>query len=247
MWGKPMNRLSVLLVIILASPTHAQEKMLWGNLSGKVTDKKTEKPVADAIIFLKLTKGAFPIHPDDKKQKDIVIQIPAGRNFDFRMLAHFPYYLDGDKKVSTGQKFTLIGDAQQDHAFQFATNYVLTTNQADGKKLKHHFQSGDPHVLFSETYIAAGERYDAELKHLAGYRVQSQFYREMMATVFVFNHPYFAITKKDGSFTIPRAPAGTELIVFGWHEDTGYLLTKSGKAMTLKEGKNSLDVSAERN
>jgi hypothetical protein len=244
-----MNRLTLLVVLIFVSacPAIGQEKLLWGSFSGKVIDEKTKKPVVDAIILLKSTKGVFPIHDVDKKAKDITIQIPPGRNFDFRTLAHYPYFLDGDKKVSTGQKLTLVGDAQQDHVFTFRAVPILATDSAEAPKLKRIFDSGDPNSgIYSTAQIAAGNRHVAEFRYLAGYAVQSQSYRELKAHVFVFNHPYFAVTGKDGSFKIARVPAGAELYVWGWHEDIGYLLTKSGKAMTLKEGENTLAVLSKR-
>jgi hypothetical protein len=63
----------------------------------------------------------------------------------------------------------------------------------------------------------------------------------MSANVWCFDHPYFAITKTDGSFRIPRVPAGMEVQVMAWHESQGWLFTKEGKTMTLKKGKNVLD------
>jgi hypothetical protein len=240
-----MNRLILLIVLMFVSlcPAIAQDKLSWGSLSGKVIDEKTKKPVVDAIILLKPAKGAFPIHRDDRKAKDLTIQIPPGRSFDFRTLCHYPYFLDGEKKVSTGQKLTLVGDAQQDHVFTFRAVPILATDQAESVKLKRLFKAGDPDAGTGSTaYIAAGSRYVPEFKYLAGYAVQSQTYRELKAHVFVFSHPYFAVSGKDGSFKIARVPAGAELYVWGWHEDIGYLLTKSGKAMTLKEGENTLNV-----
>ena len=61
------------------------------------------------------------------------------------------------------------------------------------------------------------------------------------ARAFVFDHPYYAITKQDGTFTVPRVPAGSDMQVMAWHESQGWLLTSKGKTMKLKEGKNTLD------
>src|SRR5258708_10726685 len=96
--AKPMRRAAFsLLVFCLPSITaNAQDKAQWGTLSGKVFDEKSKKPVADAIVYLKPLAGNFPIHADDKVRKDLTLQIPAGRTFDFRMVGHFPYYMDGE-------------------------------------------------------------------------------------------------------------------------------------------------------
>lgn len=41
---------------------------------------------------------------------------------------------------------------------------------------------------------------------------------------------------------MPRVPAGAELAANGWQENVGWLLTKSGTAMTFKAGKNRFDI-----
>jgi len=42
----------------------------------------------------------------------------------------------------------------------------------------------------------------------------------MRSYVAVFNHPYFAVTGKDGSFELPNLPPGTYTIK-AWHEKLG--------------------------
>jgi len=40
----------------------------------------------------------------------------------------------------------------------------------------------------------------------------------MSAKLWVFNHPYFAVTNENGEFTIENVPSGEELVVYMWHE-----------------------------
>jgi hypothetical protein len=42
----------------------------------------------------------------------------------------------------------------------------------------------------------------------------------MLAWVYVADSPYYAITQKDGAFTIPEVPPGSYTLV-AWHEYTG--------------------------
>jgi hypothetical protein len=50
----------------------------------------------------------------------------------------------------------------------------------------------------------------------------------MRAYIRVFNHPYYATTKGDGSFEIPLAPAG-KYRLFVWHPESGWLGGAKGK------------------
>jgi hypothetical protein len=58
----------------------------------------------------------------------------------------------------------------------------------------------------------------------------------MIAYFFVFDHPFFAVTKADGSFEIQGVPAGTQNVVV-WHE-TGYVTPglAKGVAVEVKAG-----------
>lgn len=248
-----MRHIFLALTLVFSTVSlYAQEapKLLkstgWGSLSGKVIDEKTKKPVAEAMVFLKATSEIyFPIHADDKVRKDFVIQIPSGREFDRRLFAHYREYFDGAKKISTGQKFVLVGDRQQEHAIDFhIAAYFLATDGRTHDRLRMRFRAGDPETSAEKgtALIGAGKRETSDLTILTAYHMQSRQYSEMRAMVFVFDHPYFGITDKDGVFTIPRVPAGAEVTVIGWQHDIGWLLTNKGKQMTFKEGKNEFNI-----
>jgi hypothetical protein len=65
----------------------------------------------------------------------------------------------------------------------------------------------------------------------------------MGARVYVFDHPYYAVSKADGTFAIPQVPAGVEVFLMVHHEDVGWILPerKDGRAVTLKTGKNEMN------
>jgi len=59
------------------------------------------------------------------------------------------------------------------------------------------------------------------------------------------NNPYTAVTAEDGTFTLEKLPAGTELEFQVWHEKSGYLdpqgdWMRGRFTITLKPGKNDL-------
>jgi len=56
----------------------------------------------------------------------------------------------------------------------------------------------------------------------------------MSAYARVFDHPYAAVTDKDGNYEIKNVPAGAEVHLVVWHEAAGYADGKDGKTVTLK-------------
>jgi hypothetical protein len=70
--------------------------------------------------------------------------------------------------------------------------------------------------------------------------ISCQLHGFMTAKLWVFNHPYFAVTKDDGSFEIRNVPSGEELIVYMWHEsmdkkkEFGKRSFKTGDANTIE-------------
>lgn len=61
----------------------------------------------------------------------------------------------------------------------------------------------------------------------------------MGAYLWVFEHPYFAVTDADGRFAIAKAPAGRRKLMV-WHEEIGYV-DRGGTAVAIKAN-GALDV-----
>jgi hypothetical protein len=186
-------------------------------------DPKT-KGVANVMVFLKRpADGKLPIHPDDKVRKEpVVIEAPFCI-FVPHMAAVYPEWYDGDKRGATGQK-------------------LISRNSTP--VLQNHQFIGDPGLnpgVSVAVQPQVGEhQYDLKAQ-LPPLFMKNQIHSWMKAYVFAFDHPYYAITKQDGTFTIPRVPADLELQVMAWHEAQGWLFTKNGKTMKLTKGKNTLD------
>lgn len=68
----------------------------------------------------------------------------------------------------------------------------------------------------------------------------------MSAKLFVFDHPHFAITDKDGNFEIKNLPAGKHRLLI-WHEEAGWAVKQmggkgsDGKSVTIEKDK-TLDL-----
>jgi plastocyanin len=71
------------------------------------------------------------------------------------------------------------------------------------------------------------------------FRVKCDVHSWMGAYIGVFDHPFFAVTGDDGSFTLKGVPAG-EYTVEAWHEKYG---TKTMKVTVPASGKQTVDFS----
>ncbi len=271
---RPVQIVSLLIAGLQASTCAAQgarkplESKEWGSLSGKVVWGKAELPeiasfvadmqkhpdakcclapgllpeekidrtwmidpktkaVANVVVFLKPTTGTyFPLEAKDRNRTDtVVIDQPRCAFLSFVTAVH-PYYYDGAKQVPTGQKLTIKNSSTVGHNVNAVGN-PLEGNAGfnilipAGRSIEHLFKPGRNAIPFT-----------------------CNLHPWMRGYVFAFEHPYYAITKADGTFTIPRVPAGVELQVVGWHAGAGWVVnaSKDGAKQTLKAGENTFDI-----
>ncbi len=186
-------------------------------------DPKT-KGIANVCVYLKRPKdGMMPIHPADKVRKEPVVMDAPYTFFTPHMVAVYPEWFDGKDRGETGQKFML----------------KLTSEIAISARFV-----GDPRFNpgYNLAFLGRTQREVALKPQKLPVIIQSDFHPWANARVWVLDHPYFAITKADGTYTIPRVPADMEVQVMAWHEAQGWLLTKDGQTMKLTRGKNTLDI-----
>jgi hypothetical protein len=260
-----------LTVAVLNAPALGQEKTIlkhdgWGSLSGRVTfegdlpepvsllgeindlknaeDKACCKAapaaqkvkqnwvidknrgVANVFVWIKppSDKVVFPIHKDDKERKDTIVMDQPFCAFEPRVVALFPEYHDGSKIVKTGQKFMIKNSSIVPH------NVRGTPSMKYGND------------LFNHNIPSKSDREYSFKPQPNPFPLVCDLHKFMAGYVAVFNHPYFAVTKADGTFEIPRVPAGVEVTLMAWHEVTVLnALDVKGKNMTFKEGKNTFD------
>lgn len=251
-----------------SNPGHAQQKLAstgWGSLSGKVTfngdppavgsfedlmkkhadaacclaGKKIEKieqtwlidpktkGVANVMVWVKTPAGKYlPTHDKYKNRKEEITIDQPHCAFIPRIAAFNPYYRDGAKKVPTGQTMVIKNSA-----------VVAHNTRAIGSP---SVNPGFNYTIPPKTEIDVSEKVFPQFLPI---NINCDIHPWMAAKLFVFDHPYYALTKEDGSYEIPIAPAGAEISIMAWHEGVGYVLPKGkmGEPMTLKEGKNTFD------
>jgi uncharacterized protein (DUF2141 family) len=68
--------------------------------------------------------------------------------------------------------------------------------------------------------------------HAETFKVKCEVHPWMSAYIAVFNHPYFAVTGEDGSFSLKSLPPG-EYTLEAWHERYG---TRTAKVKVDRKG-----------
>jgi plastocyanin len=84
----------------------------------------------------------------------------------------------------------------------------------------------------------AGEKADPQPKAPETFKVKCDVHPWMTGWIAIFDHPYFAVTGDDGTFTIKGLPDGTYTLQ-AWHERYG---TKE-QQVTVKDGKATVNFS----
>jgi len=169
--------------------------------------------VANVFVWISPLKGkSFHIDPAKKTWEDEVVIDQPHCSFTPHAVVAFPYYKDqAGKKVETKQKFLIKNTS---------------------KELVHNTSvTGGP----NQTILAGGAPVNVALDPSAEpIYIKCDIHNWMSAYVLVLDHPYAAITGKDGTFRIENAPVGEEVNIFAWHEKAGYLNEGGAKGETIK-------------
>src|SRR3954466_10508890 len=83
----------------------------------------------------------------------------------------------------------------------------------------HSLAIDNPAFNFGQPNVDPGRAVDP-MKVVERFKIKCDVHPWMGAHLSVFDHPYFAVTKEDGTFKIPNVPDGDYKLVF-WHEKLG--------------------------
>ncbi len=155
-----------------------------------------------------------------------------------------------DRKLATTnekpQRFTID---QVDHMFtpetvalQVGDSVRFTNSDA----ALHSVKTNDPANAFSTT-ISKGQEHVHSFLWGGNFKpavMECAYHGSMRAWVYVFNHPYFSLSKENGEFTMNNIPPGTyELLM---HHPAGRLVWKKKITVTAGETINlTIEVSPE--
>jgi hypothetical protein len=185
--------------------------------------------VANVVVFLKPPTGKyFEPSEQDKNRTDKVFLKQPHCAFVPHVVATYASYWDGKEYKPSGETFIVENNADCKHN----TNWQGDPGKGNA--------GGNPSLSPHEEVVL-------KLKPQSGpIAVKCDIHPWMGASIWAFDNPYFAVTDKDGNFTIKNVPTGVELGVVAWHEganpDPYFNGGKNGKKQQFKSGENKLDL-----
>jgi hypothetical protein len=204
-------------------------------LAGKESEKREQTwitgpggGVANAVIFLRPPAGKyFELKDEDKKRTDKKEIDQPHCAFVPHVQATYPSYWDGKELQPSGQELIIKNNAPFNHN----TNWKGTPTKNPGGNVN----------------LTPGKSLSLKLEpESQPVQLACDIHPWMRARVWVFDHPYFDVTKEDGTFEIKNVPTGVELAVVAWHEAAGptgfFHGGKDGTKQTFKSGDNPLDL-----
>ncbi len=100
----------------------------------------------------------------------------------------------------------------------FPVGTVVVVNSDPVMHNTHAFHGKQ--TVFNLALPVKGQRVERPLTKPGIVRVECDTHGWMLAWVYAADNPYYAVTQKDGTFTIPDVPPGSYTLV-AWHEFTG--------------------------
>jgi len=160
-------------------------------------------------------------------EKEKVLDQPHCQFHPHVMVLFQSYRDESGKKQKTVQKAIVRNSAGTDHNTKIdAVGFNTLLSQGEKGKKGTDLPALDP----------------SEKKN---YAVNCNVHTWMGGFIWSFDHPFAAVTDKDGKYTIKNAPAGSEVRLMVWHEKLGKI--KDGEKITIKkdEDKKLDDISVE--
>lgn len=199
----------------LKGPKEEQENPTW------IVDKES-KGVKNVVIWLRAPEGKFFDVPAEQQKpiSPVVVIDQPFCAFEPHVSLAFPSFYDAQakKQKKTNQELVVKNSAPITHN----TKYDPRREDLDTGDNKQLSTGMDAKIsLFDKKTSQAGHEDIVTLK--------CNIHQWMTGYVVALDHPYAAITNAKGEYEIQNVPAGTELIVVGWHEAEDYFLPGRSK------------------
>lgn len=170
-----------------------------------------DKGVANVVVWVRPPKGKyFPIPDELKKRRDVVKMDQPYCAFKPHGVVLFPSYWDprNESQKPTGQVFKILNSAPIAHNIVWSGTPVVNSGE---NVLIPPRKDDKPSERVVQVHTGRTGREEL-------IRINCNLHLWMRGWAWAFEHPYFALTKKDGTFDIPKLPAGAEMTLVAWHE-----------------------------
>lgn len=189
------------------------------------------KGIQNVVVWLRAPKDKYLAVPDDqKKRNDTVLIDQPVCQFEPHVVALYPTYFDAKEKkqVPTGQTFKVKNSAKINHNTNLGGKITINPSKnlmlATDKELQYDAKAASkPDRIASEDLI----------------NIKCDIHPWMTAKAWVFDHPFAAVTNKEGAFEIKGLPEG-ELTLAYWHESFGE--SPKTQSITIKGGDNTQEL-----
>ena len=236
-------------LLLLSSASFAVD---WGTISGRIV--LDEKAAPEPALLFK--KGAAEKDPAVCSAADVFKEDLVVNKDNLGVANIFVYLYKAPKDIHPDEKFDPKVDSkknpkivyfdQKDCIYKPRALFVQagqTVQVLNADPVVHNTQTSsfkNPQYNFT---IGAGSRegdgvdYALPSDERTPFEVKCSFHTHMFAYWLVKDHPYAAVTDKDGKFTIKNLPVGEHEFRV-WHERPGYLSRKY--AVEVKKGDQEL-------
>jgi plastocyanin len=194
------------LLLLHATSAQAQRATITGRVSYQGPELETEWQVADDARQFCGSTTSVKRQVDRGAVQGVVVFLEGMPSVDMNAKPAELRNVNCDfvpavQVVEAGARLTLINQDPMTHTVQTLRS---------GLKVSEFTVTG-----------RGGERSDRRLLDGPGLiDVQCRFHKWMRASIWVFDHPYYAVTTADGSFTIPFVVPGTYKLSI-WHPQLG--------------------------
>jgi plastocyanin len=184
---------------------------------GTVAGKITLTGPAPAVEMIEVTKDNQVCGQEKKAE---TVQVGPGGG-----LANAVVWIDG---ISKGKDWGSLDGITVDQKECHYTPHVQimrageTVEIVNSDAVLHniHAYYKDTETLFNLAQPIQGQKTPKKIEKTGPVHLKCDVHSWMSGWVFVASHPYFAVTKADGSFSLPDVPAGTYKAK-AWHEKYG--------------------------
>ncbi len=205
-----------------------------GDIVGKITFEGA------APKGSKIKMNADPVCMKAHKEPQLSQEVIVNKNGTLKnVLVYVKEGLGGKKfDVPTSKvEFDQIGCMYTPHVLGIQTGQELLVVNSDPTLHNVHSLSKD-NPQFNVAQPKKGMTLSKKFDKPESFKVKCEVHTWMNAWITVFNHPFFAVTGDDGSFSLKKLPAG-DYTIEAWHEKYG---TQTMKVKVAATGSQTADL-----